>query len=820
MRSRIHKWKYAVFSTTAMCILCSTASLPTLAAESGVIEEIIVTAQKREESMQEVALSISAFSGDFMKERQINNLQELTQFSPSLRFENGTSTRNAQLAVRGIGSSGQNAGIDGSVGLYLDGVYIPRQGGLLQSLTDIHSVELLRGPQGTLYGANTPSGLVNVNTRAPTQDFEAGVDVGFGNFNMREVSGYVSGGITDDLAGRAAFWTREHNGTVKLISGGRSNSSEDHGGRLKLLWFPSETAEYEFIADYSRVGTVCCDGEWIDISDEALTTFDRMADGLNLNRDAIFPNRTGDGFEGRGEKIDNVSFSQGQGTDLIEHWGVSFRAGWTVLGDHDLTAVVSYRDFDSEQGQDNDEVGIDITLFADQPETHETLTGELSLTSPEDQFFNWTGGLFFFKDDAFFQQQSELRLPGCLFTRNTENRVNNGSLQDTIEDRSRCAGDARGDEWDQTHESIAGFFQGDLNLSDKLSITLGGRITRDDKDVDKRVRLFDARSADTVAEFGLNCPLCTFGNGTASINGVGLLFGTAAFEDSIKNTQLTWSASTQYFLTDDVMAYFRFATGYKSPGINARPIRFSTIPTNYDEETSENFEIGIKSTLADGRLRLNATVYLNTFDNLQQIAANPASDPAGALGTFVQNAGELEHKGVEVEYTWLPTSWLTLSGAFAFLDSEFKEFRGTPCPGLGDVPRDADLPALCDLTGFRNVKTPEWRMNHTARVTFPLGGDTEWFAQGSSIFTDESYTTIDHDSRGLQDSYSLIDLSAGIQATDGRWDVRVWARNVTDEKYIIFLGNPAVPGNFGVRGSKVVYLGAPATYGIRAAMNF
>ena len=151
----------------------------------------------------------------------------------------------------------------------------------------------------------------------------------------------------------------------------------------------------------------------------------------------------------------------------------------------------------------------------------------------------------------------------------------------------------------------------------------------------------------------------------------------------------------------------------------------------------------------------------------------------------------------------------------------FKEFRGTPCPQLGDVPSDPDLPALCDLTGFRNVKTPEWRMNHTARVTFPLGGsDMEWFAQGSWIFYDDSYVTIDHDSRGFQDSYSLFNLSAGIQATSGRWDVRIWGRNVTDEEYILTLGNSAVPGNFGIRGSKVVYLGPPATYGLRAAMNF
>ena len=209
MGSRIFAWTQTVLPATAVCILFSVANLPAFAGESPVIEEIIVTAQKRAESMQEVPLSISAFTGDFLEDRQINNLLQLTRFAPSMEFEPGNSTRNAYLTVRGIGSSGQNAGIDGSVGLYLDGVYIPRQGGLIQSLTDIQAVELLRGPQGTLYGANTPAGLLNVNTRAPTQDFEARVEIGAGNFDMREVSGYVSGGLTDDLAGRLAFWSRD-----------------------------------------------------------------------------------------------------------------------------------------------------------------------------------------------------------------------------------------------------------------------------------------------------------------------------------------------------------------------------------------------------------------------------------------------------------------------------------------------------------------------------------------------------------------------------------------------------------------------------------
>jgi iron complex outermembrane receptor protein len=825
MRARLLRF---VTSALALALLGQTSSS---LAESesqnyAAIEEVIVTAQKREEGVQEVPLAVSAYSGQFLEDRQIRNLEDLSDFSPSFNFNAGGTLRNSYVAVRGIGSSGQNAGIDGSVGLYLDGVFIPRQSGLIGSLSDVSAVEVLKGPQGTLYGANTPAGLVNVTTADPTQEFSGSLQVGAGNHGSQETSGFVTGGLTDNLAARATFWQRSNDGYTKLKTGGRANSREDWGMRLKTLWTPSDSTIVEFAADYSDIVAYCCVGEWIDISDEALTTFDRMAEGLLLNRDLIFPNREGDGYLGRGEILDHVSYSQKQAMDDIEHWGLSVKVSQEVMDGHELSLVASYRDYDSNQHQDQDTVGIDVTVWADQPETHETTSVEVNFSSPTGNRYNYLLGLFYFEDDGFFWQQSQLVAPGCSFTRNVQNRVNAGTLQDTLADRLRCAGHGRSDQWDQTHESLAVFAQGTYEITDQWSVTLGARLTRDDKSVDKRVRLFSPETEANYAVYDLNCPLCSFAEGNPTANNLGLLFGTAGFQDQIDNEQTTYSISTQYTLedvgaADDILLYARYATGYKAPGINARPIRFPTIPTNYDEETSDNLEFGFKSTWLDRRLLANVAIFMNDFEDLQQIASNPASDPTGAIGTFVQNAGTLENRGIELEYIYQPTANLNLSGSIAYLDSEYAEFPAAPCPNIGNIPKDATITNLCDYSGFENVASPELRSVQTLRYGAPTPrANVDWYAQASWIYTDDHYVTSDLDERGLQKAYSIINASLGLEAADGSWNLSIYGRNLSDKIYVTGLINGAVPGLFGNRGSKVVRLGEPLTFGARLTVNF
>lgn len=822
----IRKW--TLLSVTAgLLIFPSLASAQAESEEDEVrrIETIIVTAQKQEENLQDVPLAITAFTGDFLEDLGIRDAMDLMLLSPSLNFSTGISARNSSIAVRGIGSGGGfNAGVDGSVGLYLNDVYIPKQAGILQSLVDIQTVELLKGPQGTLYGANTPAGVLAINTVRPTQEFEAVMSAGVGNFNMSEASGIVSGGLTENIVARLSFWTSQDEGWLKLKQGGNTNSRSEYGMRLRTIWDVNDNFELDLIADYSHIESNCCDGEWIDISDAALATFDRFATGLNIDRELYFPVRGNDGYLGRGEKLNNVSSSTGQDFEVFDHWGASLRGTLDLegfLAGHTLTATAAYRDFDSNQQSDQDEFGIDVTLFGDQPERRQTTTLELQLSSPKGQFFEYIGGLYYLHDDATFQQNSQFRLPGCMFTNLVEGQIRAGRIPDTAEGRSRCGGSFGLDNWEQTWNSYAAYLQGTANLTDNWSVTLGGRVATDEKDAVKEVLIFDEESEAILAAVGVVCTVCTFTPGGVRVNGLGILASSAPFVDSVENTELTWSASTQYLIdsfpaADRLMIYARAATGYKAPGINSRPIAFPEIPRVFREETSLNYELGVKSTWFDNRLQGNLALFHNNFDDLQQVAANPPAGQPSSIGTFVQNAGELENKGVELEYIAQPVNWLSLNGAFTYLQSEYKEFVGAPCPVIGNIPRDPSNPRFCDFTGFPNSDTPEWRMNHTASVEFPLSAQINWNARATWSYSGDHYINSALDERSFQDAYSLISASIGIEGADGLWEASLWGQNLTDEMYLTSTSQPSLAGVVGTQGSMVGRFNRPRTFGIRA----
>lgn len=799
-----------LMATAAVCMTASTSaaaqSSSAETAEKRGIEEIVVTAQKRDENLQDVPLPITAFSEEYLEDLLVKNLQELTDFTPSMNFITISTVRGSYLSVRGIGSSGQNAGIDGSVGLYLDGVYIPRQAGLLNRLGDIQTVELLRGPQGTLYGANTPAGLLAVNTRKPTDAFEAKLTAGIGNGGFYEVSGFVSGALSDAVNGRLTFWKAELDGLTDMVLGGETNGYEDQGFRTRIDWQVSSNFSLEVIADYMEYDGQCCDGEWIDISDEALATFDRLASNIGVDRDTYFPSRTGDGYLGRGEELDHKTFADGDNDESFEHWGVSVRGTWDItsgaLADHSLEIVTSYRDWDSNQATDSSNMGVDFTIFAEQPEIQESMDFEVRLASPDDGRYQYLVGLYGHFRDSDFTQQTQLLAPGCLYSRQTEGLVARGLIPDAA--RSLCAGWWRNDNWTQETDSYAAFGQLTFNVSEQFDVIAGARVTRDEKVANK-----------TVMNFGPDTPQ----------NGLGAAFASEGFTDEkVDNTQTTWALTGRYRSEDGGwMAFARVATGYKAPGINARPIRFPTIPRNFGPEESINYEVGFKSTWLENRLLLNLTVFHSEYEELQQIVSNPALDPTGAQGTFVQNAGELEHKGVEIEYEYIPVDWLRIFGSAAYLDSEFKEFVGTPCAQISDVPSlpPPFSPLLCDQTGFRNQYTPEWRMNHTVEFSQPIVDSRyELFARVSGVFTDDLYTASDRDERSFQDSYWIWNASAGITDASGKWQVMVWGKNLDDEEYKRFTGNPPVAGNLGTRGSKIVTLGSPRAYGIEFTMNF
>ena len=248
-------------------MLASLAALYTVSSFAA-IEEIVVTAQKRTESVQNVPISITALSGDDLARRGLTDLQDVARSVPNFDMPSSNNLRNVRVRIRGIGSSGTNPGIESSVGTFLDGLYMPSGGMNFGELTDINSVEILRGPQGTLYGRNTPIGALNVTTRKPSEEFESLIKLGYGEYDQTNVSGYVGGGLGDTTAGRLSFWYRDREGYEKnTFTGDDVNDNEEWGVRGKLLFAPTDTVEINTAIYYSEIERRCCMAEQLRPND-------------------------------------------------------------------------------------------------------------------------------------------------------------------------------------------------------------------------------------------------------------------------------------------------------------------------------------------------------------------------------------------------------------------------------------------------------------------------------------------------------------------------------------------------------------------------
>ena len=783
------------------------------------LEEVLVSAQRKVESMQDVPMAVSAYGAEFLQQHKIENLQDLAELSSSLAIPQTVSTRNSGIFIRGVGSQGQNAGVDTSVGLYLDGVYIPRNIGLLSSLSDIESIEVLKGPQGTLFGGNTPAGVISVNTKAPTDEVEAFLRIGAGNFGSQDISGFVSGPITDSIRSRVSFWQSSNDGTIKLKTGGYGDTRDNWGGRLRFDMDLSDSTQLQFTGHYGKTRNTFGNFEWVDISDQALAFWDTAARNLGLDRDVAFPSREGDGFEGNGEKLDWESYGPDSSIEEVEQFGVSARLLHDFASGHSLSASYSYRDLDTFQNPILTYTAMD-TFFSEQPEVHNTHVAEILFASPQDQALRYSAGVFYQRNDTEFDTISgktdAWRYAGFGLV---ENGVARGALEDTPESRSRAIGVGRNDEFDQTHDSYAAFGQIDYDISERFSVSVGGRIARDEKEAVKRVRTFSPETEVAYQEFGLTCQFCSFEPGAPDAYTFGALFGSTPFEESISATEFTYSLSASYDFSDQTMAYVRFATGYKSPGINARPIRLENIPVAFSEETSENFEVGIKAEFFDNRFRLNLAAFSSVYDDLQQVAANPVADTAGVFGVFLTNAGSLDTHGVDLDYQWLLTEGLSLSGSFAYLDATYDGYRRAPCPSKGDIPADADLPDLCDFSGQTPQMAPKFSTSNTLRYEQSLSSGIDWFAQATWSFMDDHNVRFDLDARAEQEAYSLLNFTAGFQSIEHGWGVTAWVKNATEEVYITSMALPALAG-FPPNDTAAVRLGQPRTYGVQFTYTF
>jgi len=752
----------------ASAILMATgiSSLPALADGAGfVLEEIVVTATKRAESIQDVPISVSAFSGDFMEKSGVEDLQGLGAIAPNLTVTKSSQAVNQRIMIRGVGTVGNNA-MDPSVAVYVDGAYMARPGAIMGNLKDIDVAEVLRGPQGTLFGRNAAMGALNIRTKTPEMGADTvKIDAGVGDYDHYDTTLIANKGFSDTLAGRVVANHSSKGGFTENLYDGKDGIGGSKARSIKpsILFEPTADLSVLLRLDYQELEG---EGGTIEVLPESATAENLAA----LNAIGATPD-----ISGLDHKI-----NQAHEDDMTDRqWGATLDVTWDdAFAGHTVRSITSYRDWQN----DTYEYSLFRLAMDDiARETHfasESISQEIQLISPVGDMFDYVAGLYYFQEDYEIDQTAHLGADFCALA---------GPFASIC-----AAGDqynANPSFFEQDAESLAAFVQATFHVTEKLDITAGLRYTDDDK----------------------NGSLLVAPNNLVT----GILFGSAEdktlkFDDS----QTNWMLNARYFFTQDIMGFATASTGYKSGGLNSvmTPGGLTHAQRIFDSEEVTNYELGLKTTLLDGSMIANITAYRTDIENFQDRSFQD-------LTFVIANAGELRQQGIEFDVKYSPMQEWFISMGYAYLDSEFLSFEnGTALPGVAGTQ---------DLSGTANRYSPEHQFNLASQWTQSLG-DTgmEWFVRGEVMWTDDADvgSTTNNNPQTIQDAYSLVNLRAGLVSEDGVWSTSVFAENVSDEAYCVGMIDQPSGGALGtkINGTTLIRCvqGDPRTIGVRGTFNF
>lgn len=768
-------------------LIAALAAAP-YAQSQGALEEVIVTAQKREQNMQDVPIAVSAFTGEALEQAGIRDVYELQVNAPSLIVTASQSATTASFSIRGVFTSSQNLGLESSVGLYVDEVYRARQSSMINNLIDVASVEVLRGPQGTLFGRNTPSGAVAVRSVRPDHEGSGFIEATVGEFDLFSASGAMSfSAIEDVLAFRVTGFGMQRDGFIDDIALGDEsiNDRDRWGGRVQALWTPTDDLTVHVIADYSEIDEICCAaGAWRNNLEA-----DSLAPGSppKTGTDAWVENVIG-GTILRGEDFYDYEVGYSQlPTSENDDGGLSVQVDWQT-DNFLLTSITAYREFNSLDDIDADFLDIDaLERVVDAEQTQ--FSQELRISHQYERF-SYVAGLYYFQQDLDSVTTTTVgEDTSALVT---------GLLNFPVPPTAFPAETGGVDIATQDNKSYAVFGQVDFNLTEDLMLTAGLRWTNEDKDMQN---LFTEDASDSLDftspgwGFWLFPPLSPRDD----------------VDEQIDDDQVTGTIKLTWFAFDSVMFYASYGTGYKAGGVNTDRID-QALDVVFDAETAESYEVGMKADFPDQALRVNLALHRTDTDDLQTISFQGA-------GFALQNAGVAKTQGLEADITWQPTEPLSLRLAYAYNDGEYEDFEQGDCwvstPWHSDQPDPGqNEDGSCDRSGGLLSGNPENVAVVSGNYDFTLGANSGYL-YAEYIYTDERMTDVNNDPGKLDGSYGLVNLRAGLLLERWDLDIALWGRNITDEDYTTTIADAVVQD-----GRLNAYYNEPFTWGLTARKRF
>lgn len=727
------------------------------------VEEVTVTARKIAESLQDVPLAVSAFSERDLERLNPRDLRDVGGHSPNVRIGTIPGFNAAAIAIRGVSTGDIPSSFDPAVTVAVDGFYFGHAQTSLLDMFDLQQIEILRGPQGTLFGKNTIGGVVNVTSKRPTGEWGLEAETIIGNYSHVEAKAAFNVPIVPEiLAGRLAVMSTQNDGYYEnTVDGSDLGGKDVLALRGRLLFTPVENFEallsYEWEEDRSDTPPVINKSTGGDpngfYGSDIFYFFGLPGRGVG----GPFGKPLGDPFKtGLVPRSDHVD-GFGAYTDSTGHFfdirGTYLNIDWDI-GVGTITSITGWRSVDSDLY--NDYVGENVPVYATMRSVYrDTFSQEIRFASE-------------FSDKVDFQV-------GVYFQNNELDYINNTSLG-SGHPFSGIAWPAEGllqtGDGGQKTDTHAVFTEVNIHATDRLGFTVGARYTKDEKE-------FNLRPIGVPEEFRV-------------------------IRDNDWDS-LTYRLGTDFRINEKVMVYATFSTGFKSGGFNEQATSPATAALSFDEEEADSFEIGIKSDLFNNRLRLNAVAFYTEYDGLQLDSVIPVPDSPIGQESTITNAGSSTAQGLEIEAVALLTEFLTIQGTLGYLDAKYDEFNcdldRNPANGNEDC-TVLDIKRVPDLTASGGI-TYDQPVLDTGRVSYNL----------SFTYTDSYYNDVFNSVGSQHEEVFLLDGSITFYEYDDRYRIGVFARNILDEVY--------QASGLGIANIwTMTTYGAPRTYGLELGFNF
>jgi iron complex outermembrane recepter protein len=795
------------------------------AANAPVLTEIIVTAQKRQENIQDVPVSVMAVSAQQLKDAGVTDIKSLQVLTPGVTVTSTTSENVTTARIRGVGTVGDNPGLESSVGVIIDGVYRARNGVGFGDLGELEQIEVLEGPQGELFGKNNDAGVINITTKRPSSTFGVTAEATGGNYNDREISASVTGPLGDISAARFYAGYQRRDGFLNVDTGPGPNSDNRTDNRNvytmrgQYLLTPSDKVSFLVIGDYSKRNESCCG---------AIQTADGPFSGI-INALASVPELGGTpGVTGIASPPLSLSSREAWAnqpvTQQIRDMGISGQLDW----DFDfgkLTSITAWRDNTLVAGNDVDYTAVDLVQ---EPATEGNLV-DFKQTSQELRLagksgpLNWLVGGFFSSEiltsntaifagndfDLYLSGLSSAAVgpPNFLLTTGLTGKPPGSLFIPGV------SGEA--DWYHETSKSYAFFTNETYTITHGLDLTAGLRFTSTKKTADSNYVSPDGGSAcgqllaNPAIVGNLASPENQFLIALGCATPFNPFFAGKSTVQSLSEGNVEGTVKLAYHFDDGIMTYLSWANGYKAGGFNLARVTagLTGVAPNFDtefpRESVESYELGLKSELANQTVRLNAALFDQQYTNFQL-------NTYTGLQFVVSSVRRVESKGAEVNTDWAtPLSGLSLSGGVVYAFTNITEFG-----------ESQDLFAPNQATSLNRLNSrlsfaPLWSGVASATYTVPLSGSLQFHANVNEKYNSSYNTGSDLDPRKLQGAYGLVNARLGLGSPDGKWTVEIWGNNLANKLYY----QVAFDAPFQYQQLDA-FLGDPRTFGITARTKF